>query len=40
MPNKENVLRVLSDHVVIVDEVYYAPLEEWVENHMYPSSDG
>ncbi|HSE20535.1 MAG TPA: ATP-binding protein, partial [Pyrinomonadaceae bacterium] len=40
MPNKENVLRVLSEHVVIVDEVYYAPLEEWVENHMYPSSDG
>lgn len=40
MPNKENVLRVLSDRVVIVDEVYYAPLEAWVENHMYPSSDG
>src|SRR5678815_4154002 len=40
MPNKENVMRVLSDRVVIVDEVYYAPLEEWVENHMYPSSDG
>lgn len=40
MPNKENVLRVLSERVVIVDEVYYAPLEEWVENHMYPSSDG
>ena len=40
MPNKENVLRVLSEHVVIVDEVYYAPLEEWVENHMYPSNDG
>lgn len=40
IPNKENVLRVLSEHVVIVDEFYYAPLEEWVENHMYPSSDG
>lgn len=40
MPNKENVMRVLSDRVTIVDELYYAPLEEWVENHMYPSIDG
>ena len=40
MPNKEDVMRVLSDRVVIVDELYYAPLEEWVENHMYPSNDG
>src|SRR6185369_3910342 len=40
MPNKGNVLRVLSERVVIVDELYYAPLEEWVENHMYPSNDG
>lgn len=40
MPNKDDVLRVLSDRVMIVDELYYAPLEEWVENHMYPSNDG
>ena len=40
MPNKEDVMRVLSDRVVIVDELYYAPLEEWVENHMYPTNDG
>ena len=40
MPNKEDVMRVLSDRVVIVDELYYAPLEEWVENRMYPSKDG
>lgn len=40
MPNKENVLRALSERVVVVDELYYAPLEEWVENHMYPSNDG
>jgi len=40
MPNKEDVMRVLSDRVVIVDELYYAPLEEWVENHIYPSNDG
>ena len=40
MPNKENVLRALSERVVVVDELYYAPLGEWVENHMYPSNDG
>ena len=40
MPNKDNVLRALSERVVVVDELYYAPLEEWVENHMYPSNDG
>jgi len=40
MPNKENVLRALSERVVVVDELYYEPLEEWVENHMYPSNDG
>ncbi|HEX7773594.1 MAG TPA: ATP-binding protein [Pyrinomonadaceae bacterium] len=40
MPNKENVLRVLSERVVVVDELYYESLEEWVENHMYPSNDG
>jgi C4-dicarboxylate-specific signal transduction histidine kinase len=40
MPNKENVLRTLSERVVVVDELYYEPLEEWVENHMYPSIDG
>ena len=40
IPNKGNVLRVLTERVVVVDELYYAPLEEWVENHMYPSNDG
>ncbi|HEU4507301.1 MAG TPA: PAS domain S-box protein [Pyrinomonadaceae bacterium] len=40
MPNKANVLRVLTERVVVVDELYYAPLDEWVENHMYPSNDG
>ncbi|HSE21142.1 MAG TPA: ATP-binding protein, partial [Pyrinomonadaceae bacterium] len=40
MPNKKNVLRALSERVVVVDELYYEPLEEWVENHMYPSNDG
>jgi PAS domain S-box-containing protein len=40
MPNKENVQRVLAERVPITDELYYAPLGEWVENHMYPSHDG
>jgi PAS domain S-box-containing protein len=40
MPNKENVQRVLSERVMVADELYYEPLQEWVENHMYPSDDG
>jgi PAS domain S-box-containing protein len=40
LPNKENVQRVLTERVSITDELYYAPLGEWVENHMYPSHDG
>ena len=40
MPNYDNVMRVLTDRVVIVDELFYEPLGEWVENHMYPSNDG
>jgi hypothetical protein len=40
MPNKRNVERVLTERVPISDELYYAPLGEWVENHMYPSPDG
>ena len=40
MPNKENLQRVLTERVPITDELYYGPLGEWVENHMYPSHDG
>jgi len=40
MPNRENIRRVLSERVVVVDEVYYEPLGEWVENHMYPRAGG
>jgi len=25
---------------VVADELYYAPLGEWIENHIYPSNDG
>ena len=40
MPNKENIQRVLSERVMVADELYYEPLQEWVEDHMYPSDDG
>jgi PAS domain S-box-containing protein len=40
VPNEEAVRRVMSERVAITDEFFYAPLGEWVENHMYPSHDG
>jgi PAS domain S-box-containing protein len=40
MPNYQNVKRVLDERVVVVDEIFYEPLQEWFENHMYPSPDG
>jgi PAS domain S-box-containing protein len=39
-PNKDSFHRVLSERVVVADELYYAPLGEWIENHIYPSNDG
>lgn len=40
VPNAQNVRRVITERVPITEELYYAPLGEWVENHMYPSHDG
>jgi signal transduction histidine kinase len=40
MPNYDNVVRVLKERVTIVDEFFFEPLGEWLENHMYPSIDG
>jgi PAS domain S-box-containing protein len=40
VPNEEALRRVMNERVVINDELYYAPLGQWVENHMYPTSDG
>jgi PAS domain S-box-containing protein len=34
------VRRVLEERVPVTDELFYAPLGEWLENHMYPSHDG
>lgn len=40
MLNAHNVRRVITERIPISEELYYAPLAEWVENHMYPSYDG
>ena len=40
VPNEEAMRRVMSERVLVSDELYYEPLGEWVENHMYPSPDG
>jgi len=40
VPNEAALCRVMSERVAITDELYYPPLREWVENHMYPSPDG
>jgi C4-dicarboxylate-specific signal transduction histidine kinase len=40
VPNEANLRRVMSERVAISDELFYPPLGEWVENHMYPSDDG
>ncbi|HYR77596.1 MAG TPA: PAS domain S-box protein [Pyrinomonadaceae bacterium] len=39
-PNEDSFHRVLSERVVVADELYYAQLGEWIENHIYPSNDG
>jgi signal transduction histidine kinase len=31
---------VMSERVPVIDEVDYAPLGQWLENHLYPSPDG
>jgi PAS domain S-box-containing protein len=39
-PNAAALRRVMTERVPVIDELFYAPLDEWVENHMYPSPDG
>jgi PAS domain S-box-containing protein len=39
-PNEVSIRHAMSERVPVVDELYYAPLGEWVENHWYPSDDG
>jgi PAS domain S-box-containing protein len=40
VPNEADLRRVMSERIALTDELYYAPLGEWVENHMCPSADG
>jgi len=40
VPNEQAVRQVMSERVAISDELYYPPLGEWVQNHMYPTQDG
>jgi PAS domain S-box-containing protein len=40
VPNEKALRRVMEERVAITDELYYAPLGQWVENYMYPSQDG
>jgi PAS domain S-box-containing protein len=40
VPNKVALHQVMTQRLPATDELYYAPLGEWVENHMYPSDDG
>jgi PAS domain-containing protein len=38
--NEEALRRVMSERVAITVELYYAPLGEWIENHIFPTADG
>jgi PAS domain S-box-containing protein len=40
VPNEAAIRRAMSERVAVTDELFYAPLGEWVENHIYPSPDG
>jgi PAS domain S-box-containing protein len=39
-PAEQVFRRAMSERTAITDEHYYPPLEEWVENRIYPSPDG
>lgn len=39
-PVEEVFRRAMNERVAVVHEHYYPPLEEWVENRIYPSKDG
>jgi signal transduction histidine kinase len=40
VPNEASMRRAMFERVPVIDELYYPPLGEWVENHWYPSEDG
>lgn len=39
-PIEEMFRRAMRERIPLTDEHYYAPLGEWVENRVYPTSDG
>jgi PAS domain S-box-containing protein len=39
-PTEEMFRRAMRERIPLTDEHYYAPLGEWVENRVYPTSDG
>ena len=40
VPNEAAIRRAMAERAEVTDELFYAPLGEWVENHMYPRDDG
>jgi signal transduction histidine kinase len=40
VPNEAALRRAMSERVPVIDELFYPPLKEWVENHMSPCVDG
>jgi len=40
VPNQQSFRRAMTERVPVVDELFYPPLDEWVENHIYPDADG
>jgi PAS domain S-box-containing protein len=40
VPNQQSFRRAMTERVLVVDEHFYPPLDEWVENHIYPGADG
>ena len=40
VPNEATIRRAMLERVPVVEELYYAPLREWVENRWYPTDDG
>ena len=40
VPNESTYRRAMSERVALTDDLYYPPLGQWVENHVYPTDDG
>jgi signal transduction histidine kinase len=39
-PNEATLRRAMAERVPIVDEIFYPPLGEWIENHIAPCTNG